>query len=123
MKAEWDYTTLADAYLKRPDYSDAAIDEIFEIAKLAREDKVCDVGAGTAHLTIKLAERGLDVTAIEPNDAMRSRGVKRTSQMSNVKWIEGVGEDTGQDDRAFSLVTFGSSINVTNRQEALKETS
>ena len=26
MKTEWDYTTLADAYLKRPDYADAAID-------------------------------------------------------------------------------------------------
>ena len=26
MKTEWDYTTLADAYLQRPDYSDAAID-------------------------------------------------------------------------------------------------
>ena len=32
MKTEWDYTTLADAYLKRPDYADAAIDAMLSIA-------------------------------------------------------------------------------------------
>ena len=31
MKTEWDYTTLADAYLQRPDYSDAAIDAMLSI--------------------------------------------------------------------------------------------
>ncbi|MBT9557972.1 MAG: methyltransferase, partial [Myxococcales bacterium] len=32
MKTAWDYTTLADAYLSRPDYSDSAIDELVALA-------------------------------------------------------------------------------------------
>lgn len=123
MKTEWDYTTLADAYLKRPDYADAAIDAMLSIAGAEQGDKFCDVGAGVAHLTLMLAARGLDVTAVEPNDAMRGNGIKRTAELPNVKWHEGTGEATGQSTQAFDMVTFGSSFNVCNRQQALKETA
>lgn len=79
------------------------------------------MGAGAAHLTLKLAEAGLQVSAIEPNDAMRSNGIKRTEQYKNVQWYEGVGEHTGMESNKYDLVTFGSSFNVCNRQEALIE--
>lgn len=68
-----------------------------------------------------LAEAGLQVSAIEPNDAMRSNGIKRTEQYKNVQWYEGVGEHTGMESNKYDLVTFGSSFNVCNRQEALIE--
>ncbi|WP_456020562.1 class I SAM-dependent methyltransferase [Pseudomonas protegens] len=123
MKTEWDYTTLADAYLKRPDYADAAIDAMLSIAGAEQGDKFCDVGAGVAHLTLMLAARVLDVTAVEPNDAMRANGIKRTAELANVKWHEGTGEATGQAAQAFDMVTFGSSFNVCDRQQALKETA
>jgi Methylase involved in ubiquinone/menaquinone biosynthesis len=123
MKTEWDYSTLADAYLKRPDYADAAIDAMLAIAGVAPGAKLCDVGAGVAHLTLMLAARGYDVVAVEPNDAMRANGVKRTAAYSNVRWHEGTGEATGQADHAFDMVTFGSSFNVCDRQQALKETA
>jgi ubiquinone/menaquinone biosynthesis C-methylase UbiE len=123
MKTEWDYTTLADAYLKRPDYADAAIDAMLSIAGAEKGDKFCDVGAGVAHLTLMLAARGLDVVAVEPNDAMRANGIKRTEKLGNVRWHEGTGEATGQAAQAFDMVTFGSSFNVCDRQQALKETA
>jgi len=123
MKTEWDYTDLAEAYLKRPDYSDLAIDEMLSCASIKPDNEVCDVGAGVAHLTIKLAERKLNVISVEPNDAMRKRGIARTEKFPNVNWVEGTGENTGQADTAFNLVTFGSSFNVTDRQKALQETS
>lgn len=122
MKTEWDYTNLADAYLKRPDYAKEAIDKMLSIAGVKEGDAVCDVGAGVAHLTLMLASRGLQVTAVEPNDAMRANGIKRTENLKNVVWCEGVGEHTGQPDNSFQLVTFGSSFNVCNRQQALEET-
>lgn len=122
MKTEWDYTDLAEAYLKRPDYAQSAIDRMLAAAGVKKGDAACDVGAGAAHLTLKLAAYGLDVCAVEPNDAMRANGIKRTSQYKNVQWFEGVGEHTGMDDGKFDLVTFGSSFNVCDRQEALKET-
>ncbi len=122
MKTEWDYTDLAEAYLKRPDYAQEAIDKMLETAGVKKGDAVCDVGAGAAHLTLKLAEFGLNVCAVEPNDAMRANGIKRTEHFTNVQWFEGVGEHTGMEDHKFDLVTFGSSFNVCNRLEALKET-
>ncbi len=123
MKTEWDYTTLADAYLKRPDYADAAIDAMLAIAGAEKGDKFCDVGAGVAHLTLMLAARGLDVTAVEPNDAMRANGIKRTEALPNVSWHEGTGEHTGQVAQGFDMVTFGSSFNVCDRQQSLNETA
>lgn len=122
MKTEWDYTELAEAYLKRPDYAQSAIDQMLNIAKIfPGGGTACDVGAGAAHLTIKLAEAGLQVCAVEPNDAMRKNGIKRTERFENVSWYEGVGEHTGMEADQFDLVTFGSSFNVCNRQEALIE--
>lgn len=121
MKTEWDYTNLAEAYLKRPDYAQEAIDKMFTTAGLKSGDMACDVGAGAAHLTLKLAEFGLNVYAVEPNDAMRANGIKRTKQYDNVQWFEGVGEHTGMETGKFDIVTFGSSFGVCNRQEALQE--
>lgn len=121
MKTEWDYTNLAEAYLKRPDYAQPAIDRMLKTAGVKPGDSVCDVGAGAAHLTIKLAEYGLKVCAVEPNDAMRANGIKRTERFADVSWFEGVGEHTGMEDGKFDLVTFGSSFNVCDRGEALKE--
>lgn len=122
MKTEWDYTDLAEAYLKRPDYAQNAIEAMLKIAGVKKGMQVCDIGAGAAHLTLKLAEYGLNVYAVEPNDAMRANGIKRTSQYKNVRWFEGIGEHTGMDDDNFNLVTFGSSFNVCDRQKALIET-
>lgn len=122
MKTEWDYTKLADAYVKRPDYAIEAIEKLIDVTGVKSGDMVCDVGAGAAHLTKLLAAKGFIVKAVEPNDAMRANGIRLTKQYSNVEWFEGIGEHTGQPADAFDLVTFGSSFNVTNRQEALKET-
>lgn len=122
MKTDWDYTNLADAYLQRPAYATDAIQKMLEIAGVHPGDPVCDVGAGAAHLTLELAKYGLTVYAVEPNDAMRANGVKRTEAFPNVRWVEGVGEHTGLDAGQFRLVTFGSSFNVCDRQQALEET-
>ncbi|UXY13697.1 methyltransferase domain-containing protein [Chitiniphilus purpureus] len=122
MKTEWDYTELADAYLQRPDYAKSAIDQLLTQAGVQAGDPVCDVGAGVAHLTLMLAAHGLQVVAVEPNDAMRANGITRTRACANVRWHEGTGEATGQPDQAFRLVTFGSSFNVTDRPAALRET-
>jgi ubiquinone/menaquinone biosynthesis C-methylase UbiE len=123
MKTEWDYTSLADAYLERPDYAQASIDSMLSITGVNQGEPVCDVGAGVAHLTLMLAANNLAVTAVEPNDAMRENGIKRTASFDNITWFEGTGENTGQDDKTFALVSFGSSFNVCDRQKALIETA
>lgn len=121
MKTEWDYTNLAEAYLKRPNYAGEALDRMLETAGVSKGDKVCDVGAGAAHLTKIMASYGLQIDAVEPNDAMRKNGIEITKNFSNVKWYDGVGEDTGMLENTYKLVTFGSSFNVCNRNKALFE--
>lgn len=123
MKTDWDYTKLADAYLKRPDYSDDAVGQLIQTIDIKKGAPVCDVGAGAAHLTLMLAKRGFQIQAVEPNDAMRSHGISRTKHLNNVKWHEGTGEDTGQENSSFDLVSFGSSFSVTDREKTLKESS
>ena len=123
MKTEWDYTELAEAYLKRADYAPEAVEEILRCAELQPGDPVCDMGAGVAHLTIPLLQHGLHVTAVEPNDAMRDRGMSRTTMFPNVQWREGTGENSGLSSATFALVTFGSSFGVMDRSAALRETA
>lgn len=122
MKTEWDYTELAAAYLKRPDYAREAIARLVEMTGVRAGDRVCDIGAGAAHLTRLLLEHDLVVTAVEPNDAMRANG-QAVTRDRGVTWVEGTGEHTGQPEGAFALVTFGSSFNVTDRAAALAESA
>lgn len=121
MKTAWDYTELAEAYVHRPSYAPSALDEITEVAGLVPGDRVCDVGAGVAHLTLEWLDRGLMVDAVEPNDEMRRIGIERTANRAGVRWSEGVGEDTGRPDATYRLVSFGSSFNVCDRTLALAE--
>ena len=121
-QSTWDYTHLAAHYLKRPDYAQDAINQLCELAGLKPGMEVCDVGAGSAHLTKLLVRKGLLVTAVEPNDAMRAVGQSVTADLP-VTWHTGTGEETGQADAAFDAVTFGSSFNTTDRQRALGETA
>jgi len=122
MKTEWDYSDLADAYLDRPPYAKEALAELYRLAGLKPGSLVCDIGAGVGHLTIPLLEAGFKVTAVEPNDAMRANGLKRTAQYPGVNWVEAGGENTGQPGGYFDFVTFGSSFNVMDRAKALAET-
>ena len=74
----------------------------------------------TGKLARPLAERGLIVHAVEPNDEMRRRGLRNTEGLP-VRWREGTGEDTGLVDRSVRAVTFGSSFNVVDQRAALRE--
>jgi SAM-dependent methyltransferase len=116
----WDYSSLAESYHGRPPYADAVIDDLMSIAGVAPGDRVCDVGAGTGHLSVHLVAHGLEVDAVEPNDAMRGVGRERLAD-APVEWFEARGEETGRPDRAYPLVTFGSSFNVVDHARALAE--
>ncbi|HMJ03977.1 MAG TPA: methyltransferase domain-containing protein [Conexibacter sp.] len=96
------------------------IDEIVSLAGATAGDRVCDVGAGTGHMSVHLVGHGLAVDAVEPNDAMRTVGRERLAD-APVDWFEARAEETGRPDGAYPLVTFGSSFNVVERGPALAE--
>lgn len=120
-KLDWDYTNLADSYVRRPDYAAAAIDRLMALVGPAATGAVIDLGAGAGHLTDALAQRGCDVVALEPNDAMRGHGIARTARHSTVRWMDGRMEATGLPANSFSLATCGSSFGVVDRAETLAE--
>lgn len=66
----WVFNRMADVYDARPAYPDALIDAL---AELATGPRVVDLGAGIGHVALPLAERGFDVVAVEPAQAMLER--------------------------------------------------
>ncbi|MEW2354022.1 class I SAM-dependent methyltransferase [Spirillospora sp. NPDC029432] len=116
-----DYTPFSSTYEHRPDYAPGVVDGLVRIARVGPEDAVCDIGAGSGHLTVPLLEHGLAVDAVEPNASMREIGERRTAGFPHVRWREGFGESTGLGTGTCGLVTFGSSFDRTEREAALKE--
>jgi len=123
MKTSWDYSGLAESYVSRPQYSEGLIEAIFQIASMKPGLAVCDVGAGVGHLTRHHVANGHETIAVEPNDDMRRVGQDQLPDSPALTWMEGTGEATGQTNKSFNLVTFGSSFNVCDRGAALVETS
>ncbi|OHU82729.1 methyltransferase [Helicobacter sp. CLO-3] len=141
VEQHWDYTKHAKFYEFRPNYANATIDMLIACVSkyggigggggkpLAPKNannaaknslRVADIGAGTGNLSIMLLERGCEVVAVEPNDAMREIGISRTKD-KNIKWVRATGLESGLEDSGFDWVTFGSSFNVMDRSQALKE--
>jgi SAM-dependent methyltransferase len=115
-------SVLAESDLQRPDYAPQAIDQVLALAGLSAGGRVCDIGAGVGHLARMLAERGMDVVAVEPDAAMRAVGERRLRYLVNVRWTIGTAESTGQPAGAFDLVSFGSTFDGGDRVGALAET-
>ncbi len=67
---------MADVYEARPAYPDALVDVLAELASPVGH-RVLDLGAGIGHLALPLAQRGLQVVAIEPAKSMLQRLERR----------------------------------------------
>ena len=83
----------------RPSYGDDALD--FILAGTSRPLSVADIGAGTGISSRLLAARGADVTAVEPNAAMR----EQAQAFPGVRYVEGSAQSTGLPDAAIDLLT------------------
>lgn len=117
-----DFTTLADNYAKyRPAYAPSVLDAFLALAgDPTRSLKGVDVGAGTGIWTRMLAKRGVNMTAIEPNDAMRAEGIKQNGALQ-IAWRAGSAEDTGLSDGSYDLVSMASSFHWPNFDKAVAE--
>lgn len=125
VEKHWDYTKHAKFYEFRPNYSQQTINMLVSLVSNyggGRNEsiKVADIGAGTGNLSIMLLERGCNVTAVEPNDAMREIGIERTKNKT-INWVRATGVNSTLKNEEFDWVTFGSSFNVMDRIKALEE--
>ena len=104
-----DFTTLASDYVKfRPSYNSKVTDIIVRCTELdAHSIRAVDVGAGTGIFSNCLLESGVDnVTAVEPNDAMREAGI--ASQNKKIDFVKGSAEATSLPSSTFNLASMAS---------------
>lgn len=107
-----EYTGLGESYSRyRPGYSESVLAALGGLLRrpVATLDAV-DVGAGTGIWSRMLAGAGFrSVTAVEPNDDMRSHGIG-DSAGTGIVWRAGTGEATGLADGCCDLVSMASSF-------------
>jgi ubiquinone/menaquinone biosynthesis C-methylase UbiE len=74
------FGSVAEQYDRhRPSYPAEVVDAVLEYAHAQPGDPVLDVGAGTGRATLLFAERGYELTAIEPDSEMAAVASKRAA--------------------------------------------
>ncbi len=115
------FSDRVEDYVKyRPNYPTLAINKILEGLGSPSQLIAADIGAGTGISTRQLAERGVNVIAIEPNAAMRNAGRDAACDVSTeseseskskskskylIKWQDGTAEATNLPDASVDLIT------------------
>ena len=119
-----DFTQVAKYYHNRPAYSAMLLEKLIRCIndsnKPLQSLQIVEVGAGTGKLTKMLANFGLQVVAVEPNDNMREEGIKYT-QNTQIQWQKGSGEETGIDSNFADWVLMASSFHWTDHAKSLPE--
>ncbi|BAY76242.1 hypothetical protein NIES25_26910 [Nostoc linckia NIES-25] len=112
------FSDRAEDYVKyRPSYPADAIDIILEGLDKNSQIIVADIGAGTGISSRLLAERGVNVIAIEPNAAMR----EAAEPHALVDFRDGTAEFTKLPDRSVDLVTCFQAFHWFNPEATLLE--
>ena len=102
------FDDVAEAYDRfRPSYPASLIDEACSIGGLGAGSRVLEIGCGTGKLTAALAERGLDVEAVDPGPRMVEIARRHVpTARFHVANFEDVGLAPGAFDAAFSAMAF-----------------
>ncbi len=115
----WVFNRMADVYDARPAYPLGLIDAL---ADLASGRRVADLGAGIGHVALPLAERGFDVLAVEPAQAMldRLRAGARKRRLK-VRAIHAAAEALPLDDASLELVVVADALHFLDAELIAKE--
>lgn len=112
-----DFTNQAAVYGRaRPSYPSELIDLLVQDAGVKRGDSVVDLGAGTGIFTKDLVERGFAVTAVEPNEKMRS-----SADVKSATWIDGSFESIPLKDESQDWAVAAQAFHWADRKLALPE--
>jgi len=113
------FADVADAYERgRPEYAPAVVGALAAELGLTRGDHVLDLAAGTGKLTRALLGWGLDVTAVEPQRALRE---VLAESIEGERALEGLAEQIPLTDRAVDGVTVADGFHWFEAEPALAE--
>jgi SAM-dependent methyltransferase len=121
------FSSRVDNYVRfRPSYAPAALELLGARCGLSPAATVADLGSGTGILTEQLLERGAQVLAVEPNDAMRAAAETRLGTHAGFVSVRGTAEATTLDSASVDLVVAGQAFHwfevAAARNEALRIT-
>lgn len=105
----------------RPGYPDSALDYLCAACRLSKGNKLVDIGAGTGISSRALADRGLHVTAVEPNEAMLDEARSYEEYQGKITYVKATAEATGLPDAAFQAVVCAQAFHWFDPQKALAE--
>lgn len=107
------FTGKAEAYdMGRPGYPNSAMATIHDM--VTSKTVFADIGAGTGKFTVKLAEGGYPIFAVEPNNDMRKELTKTLGSYENVEIINGTAEKTTLPDKSVDVITIAHALNWFN---------
>lgn len=116
----WVFNRMADVYDARPPYPDSLVAYLAALAGV--RGRVGDIGAGIGHLTLPLAERGFDVVAIEPAEAMLARLQARASARAlTVRAHHATAETLPLEAGSLDLVLVADALHFLDAQRAGRE--
>ncbi|MFC9643883.1 class I SAM-dependent methyltransferase [Streptomyces mirabilis] len=115
------FNAAADQYAaSRPSYPPALFDFIEQsTSRPLASARAADIGAGTGIATALLRERGADVIAVEPGDAMAA---KFHTMLPDVPIIRGDGNALPLADASHDLITYAQSWQWTDTTRSVPET-
>lgn len=119
----WVFNRLADAYRSRPGYPTALLERLGTLSGPTGA-RVADLGAGTGHLAIPLAEAGYRVAAVEPARAMRESlesGARARGISNSIVPVAAVAEATGLPGGVFALVVIADALHWIDPDAAGRE--
>lgn len=117
----WIFNRMATAYAARPPYPTALVDAIAELAG-PFGSRIGDIGAGTGHLAIPLAQRGFDVLAVEPARGMLTEleALARERRIP-LRTLHGTAEDLRIETACLDLVILADAVHFLDKELASAE--
>lgn len=116
------FSDRVESYVKyRPSYPQEAMDYLYEVIGLETNSEVADIGAGTGIFSKLLVERGSQVIAVEPNQAMREAAERELGGNSNFRAVSGSAEVTGLPDQSVDFIVSAQAFHWFDRVAAKAE--
>jgi len=119
--AAWIFNRMASAYDARPPYPTALVDSVVQVASRTGS-RLLDIGAGLGHLALPLAERGLEVTAVEPARQMLDRLRLEASRRNvNVRCFHAAAEALPFEEAAFDGALIADALHFLDAELVAKQ--
>ncbi|MES2378653.1 MAG: class I SAM-dependent methyltransferase [Bacteroidota bacterium] len=116
------FSNRVDNYVKyRPGYPNEVLEFLIKQAHLSSQSVIADVGSGTGIFTKPLLNKGYNVYAVEPNDAMRQYAEKDLKDYSTFHSVNGTAEETRLANHSVDLVVCAQAFHWFDQQKTKEE--